>query len=78
MPGRLTRRIAATLSAAVQARGLTQQEVADIIGQSQKQVSRYLRGEVVLDVEELSVICQFLDLDMSELIRESQAGDDRP
>jgi len=75
MPGRLTTRIAATLRAAVKARGLTHADVGVAIGQSQTQVSRYLRGAVVLDVEELAAICQLLDLDMSVLIRDAEAPD---
>jgi transcriptional regulator with XRE-family HTH domain len=64
MPGQLTRNIAAQLRSASEAAGLSQAQVGEAIGQSQSQTSKYLRGEVVLDVEELNALCDFLGLDI--------------
>jgi transcriptional regulator with XRE-family HTH domain len=71
MPGPLTRAIAAALSAAVAERRLTQAQIAAALGQSQPHVSKYLRGEIVLDVEELNAICAFLHINTATLIAES-------
>lgn len=69
MPGPLTRHVAAKLRAAVEQRGLTQEQVGEQLGQSQSQVSKYLRGEVTLDLEEVDVICRTVGLNITELIR---------
>jgi len=71
MPGPLTVHVAARLKDAVEAQGLTQAEVGVVIGQSQSQVSKYLRGEVSLDLEELAVLCRLLGLDAGTLVREA-------
>jgi transcriptional regulator with XRE-family HTH domain len=68
MPGQLTRNIAAQLRRASEAAGLSQTQVGEAIGQSQSQTSKYLRGEVVLDVEELNALCDFLGLDILAVV----------
>lgn len=73
MPGSLTEQIAARLRAAVEAKGLTQAEVGVVMGQSQSQVSKYLRGEVPLDLEEFAILCRLVDLNAGALIGEAQS-----
>lgn len=67
MPGPLTKSIAARLRAAVEERGLTQSEVGDALGQSQSQVSKYLRGETVMDAEEIYVVCRLVGISITDL-----------
>ena len=67
MPGPLTRSIASILKDAVEERGLTQMQVAEVIGQSQSQVSKYLRGEVVMDAEEIYKICRLVGVSIVDL-----------
>jgi transcriptional regulator with XRE-family HTH domain len=73
MPGPLTDNIAARLRVAVEAKGLTQAEVGVVIGQSQSQVSKYLRGEVPLDLEEFAILCQLVGLNAAAVIAEAQS-----
>lgn len=68
MPGPLTKSITAILRDAAEARGLTQQQVADAIGQSQSQVSRYFSGEVTMDAEEIYKACRFIGISIVDLI----------
>lgn len=68
MPGPLTKSIAAILREAVEERGLTQTQVAEAIDQSQSQVSKYLRGEVVMDAEEIDRICRLVGMSIADVI----------
>jgi transcriptional regulator with XRE-family HTH domain len=76
VPGSLTERIAARLRAAVEAKGLTQAEVGAVMGQSQSQVSKYLRGEVPLDLEEFAILCRLVELRAGAVIADAQSRDD--
>jgi transcriptional regulator with XRE-family HTH domain len=71
MPGPLTKAVSAALRAAVEEQGLTQSQIGAALGQSQSQISKYLRGEVVLDIEELATICKLLKIDTAALIASS-------
>lgn len=76
MPGPLTEAIASILREAVEDRGLLQRQVADAIGQSQTQVSRYLRGEVTMDAEEIDKMCRFLGLNIADVITRADRARD--
>lgn len=71
MPGPLTEAIASILREAVEARGLVQRQVAEAIGQSQTQVSRYLRGEVTMDAEEIDKVCRLLGISIADVITQA-------
>lgn len=72
MPKPITRAVAATLSDAVRQRSITQEHLGELIGRSQPQVSKFLRGEVTLDVEELADICRVLELRASKVIEDAE------
>ena len=50
-----------------QARGLTLQQLADLIHKSRSSVSKYETGDITLDVETLFDIAQVLDVELSQL-----------
>ena len=76
MPGPLTEAIASILREAVESRGLLQRQVADAIGQSQTQVSRYLRGEVTMDAEEIDKMCRAVGLNIADVITRADKARD--
>ena len=76
MPGPLTEAIASILREAVESRGLLQRQVADAIGQSQTQVSRYLRGEVTMDAEEIDKMCRVVGLNIADVITRADKARD--
>lgn len=53
--------------------GLSQQDVADFLGTSKGQVSKFLNGEKGLTVRELELICKGLGLKPSRVIRAAEA-----
>lgn len=72
-PGPLSIEVARILSRAVEDRRgtsgrITQQQLADSIGVTQSQVSKYLRGERVLTVDQLDVLCLALSLSIGLVI----------
>lgn len=68
MPGQLSKRLATMLKAIIEDRGLSQTEAGALIGQSQSQMSKYLRAERTLDVEELDALCRALGVDSVDLL----------
>jgi len=68
MPGPLTRSIAAKLKAAADDLGISQDQLGKKIGQSQSQVSKYLRGEVALSVEDVDNLCRALGLSLTDVV----------
>ena len=74
MPGPLTEAIASIFREAVESRGLLQREVAEAIGQSQTQVSRYLRGEVTMDAEEIDKMCRLVGLKITDVIARADSA----
>lgn len=71
MPGPLTEAIASILRDAVEGRGLTQTQVAESIGQSQSQVSKYLRGETTMDAEEIDKVCRLVGISIADVITQA-------
>jgi transcriptional regulator with XRE-family HTH domain len=63
--------IAEILKAAYVESGRTQGDVGAAAGISQSQVSKLLRGVRVPDVDELEALCDALDLDVVEVVREA-------
>ena len=57
------RRILAHLAAARQAAGITQIELAALVGSNQSHVSKLERGERILDVLQFAELCRALKLD---------------
>lgn len=49
--------------------GLTQAQVADLVGESQSYVSKYENGEQRLDLYEIEKICNSMDVSLLEFIR---------
>lgn len=72
MPGPLTKSIAAILRAAVEERGLTQAQVGEALGQSQSQMSKYLRGETVMDAEEIFIVCRLVGVSISDVFARAE------
>lgn len=72
-PGPLSIEVARILSRAVEDRKgtnarITQQQLAESLGVTQSQVSKYLRGERVLTVDQLDVLCLSLSLSISLVV----------
>ena len=63
--------IAPILADAVRAAGGSQGELGSAADVSQSQVSKYLRGVRVPDINVLDDLCTALDLDTSEIIAEA-------
>lgn len=74
MPGQLSKNLAAMLKEIVEDRGLTQDEAGALIGRSQSQMSKYLRAESTLDVEELDALCRALGIDSADLLAAAKRG----
>lgn len=51
---------------------VTQDEIADLIGASQGQVSRFFAGKRHVTVDQLYAVCRRLDLDLVEMIVEAE------
>ena len=70
--GPLSRAIAHILGDAFALTGGHQETLGELAGISQSQLSKYLRGERVMTVEELEALCRALDLDLVEVVREGK------
>lgn len=70
--GPRSRAIVAILHERMKARGISQAEAGEGIGVSQQQMSRYVRGERALNVDEIQALCDLLGLDFHELMRDAQ------
>ena len=57
------------LVAARQKAGLTQVDLAEVLGQTQSFVSKYERGERRLDVIQLRTVCHALGVTLPEFVR---------
>ncbi len=58
-----------------EAAGLTQEQLAQRLGQGQSFVSKYERGERRLDVVELSAVCQAIGISSVEFIQSLETRD---
>lgn len=63
-----TQAVGANVRAEVARRGLTQAALADVIGVSQSQLSKRLRGVIPFDVNELAAIAKALDVPIADLL----------
>ncbi len=70
-PGPLTIAVAAILNRAFQQTGVSQRHLGAAVGISQSQMSKYLRGERVLDVDQLDALCFALHLDITTVVRDA-------
>ena len=74
-PGALSVAIAGILNQALRDTGASQRELGATVGISQSQISKYLRGERVLDVDQLDAICFALGLNIVTVVSAAeQAG----
>ncbi|HEY9266135.1 MAG TPA: helix-turn-helix transcriptional regulator [Microbacterium sp.] len=64
----LSRLIAEALDRAFLESGMTQEQVGEASGISQSQVSKYLRGVRVPDVDQLDALCDALGLDIAAVV----------
>ena len=69
----ITQHIGGRIRAYRRARGLTLQQLADLIHKSRASVSKYETGEITLDVETLFDIAQALDVEVGKLTDYSPA-----
>ena len=67
-PSYLTSRIASRLRGRISQGNVTQGELAEVVGISQSQISKLLRGTRVFNVDELDAVCQALGLDAGEVV----------
>lgn len=67
-PTYFTERIAARIRARAAEGKITGTELAERVGTSQGHMSHLLRGQKVMDVQQLESICQALDLDIVEVV----------
>ncbi|WP_148666430.1 helix-turn-helix domain-containing protein [Cryobacterium aureum] len=70
-PGPLTVAVAAILKRAFHQTSVSQEMLGVAVGISQSQLSKYLRGIRVLDVDQLDDLCFALHLDITEVMREA-------
>ena len=64
---KITQHIGGRIRAYRRARGLTLQQLADLIHKSRASVSKYETGEITLDIETLFDIAQALDVELDKL-----------
>ena len=65
--GKITEHIGGRIRAIRRSRGLTLQNLADLIHKSRASVSKYETGEITLDIETLFDIAQALDVELGQL-----------
>jgi transcriptional regulator with XRE-family HTH domain len=70
-PGPLTVAVAAILNRAFLQAGISQKKLGAAVGISQSQMSKHLRGERVLDVDQLDAICFALGLSITAVVSEA-------
>jgi transcriptional regulator with XRE-family HTH domain len=63
------RRLADLLRQARVEANLTQEQVAEVIGQTQSYVSKYENGEQRLDLIELEAVCKAVGIPLTEFVR---------
>lgn len=67
------KRLMALLAAARKKMGLTQQQLADQIGENQNFISKYECGERRLDMLEVAAISRPIGFDMADAVRDIEA-----
>jgi transcriptional regulator with XRE-family HTH domain len=70
-PGPLSHALGRILTHEAAEQGLSGRQLARMVDVSQPQMAGYLRGEFVLNIEELQAICNVLGLDLVDVMREA-------
>lgn len=70
-PGPLSRKIGRLVRQMIEEDGHSQASVAQQIGMSQSQLSKCLRGERILDVEQLDALAHLFDTTAVQILREA-------
>ena len=63
------RRLQALLREVRQQGDLTQLQLAEMLGKPQSYVSKYESGERRLDLPEIEIICQAVDVELTDFVR---------
>ncbi|WP_120338147.1 helix-turn-helix domain-containing protein [Cryobacterium soli] len=71
-PGPLSIAIAEILKQALAEAGASQRRLGATVGISQSQISKYLRAERVLDIDQLDALCFALGLNIVTVVREAE------
>jgi transcriptional regulator with XRE-family HTH domain len=74
LPGALTRSLGRVLRARMVERVVSLAEAARAVDVSEGQLSRMLHGKRRMDVEQLDLLCRFLEVDAVETLRAAKAG----
>lgn len=74
LPGALTRSLGRVLRARMVGRAVSLAEAARAVDVSEGQLSRMLHGKRRMDVEQLDVLCRFLEVDAVETLRAAKTG----
>lgn len=64
----ITERFARNLRTVLDAHGVTQRDIGEVINRSQSQVSARLAGRVPFQMDEAELIAAYLDIPLSELV----------
>ena len=64
----------ANVRAEIARRGMSQATLAQVIGVSQSQFSKRLRGVIAFDINELSAIAKALDIPLADLLPKEPAA----
>ncbi|WP_166785548.1 helix-turn-helix domain-containing protein [Cryobacterium cryoconiti] len=73
-PGRLTRGVARILYEEYRANSVTQTALGDAAGVSQSQMSKLLRGDRTLNLDQLEAVCFMLGLSPGEVITAAEVS----
>lgn len=71
----LSRVLASAVAAEREAAGLTQPQLAEILGWTRDMVSKRERGVTPIGVDELADICRALHVDLAHLLRRADPDD---
>ncbi|MDO4039341.1 helix-turn-helix domain-containing protein [Clavibacter michiganensis] len=74
LPGALTRSLGRVLRARMVDRAVSLAEAARAVDVSEGQLSRMLHGKRRMDVEQLDLLCRFLEVDAVETLRAAKTG----
>ena len=65
----INQRVGVAIHQALKRLGMTQEQLALLIGTTQRSISAYVRGEQQPSLETLVMICQVLDLNLNQVLR---------
>ena len=78
LPGSLTRALGRVLRGQMANRRTTLAEACVVMGVSEGQLSRMMHGKRRIDVEQLADLCNFLGVDMIDVLREARGESSAP